>query len=69
MASVRHNYNRAPTGGCEHARDNMAEKAAKIAAKIASRNLLVAQLRYGQHGLQETAFWDTVRELRSEGAL
>lgn len=64
MASVRHNYNTANLGQ-EHARDNAAE----VAAKIASRNLLVAQLRTGQHGLQETAFWDTVRELKAEGAL
>ncbi len=37
------------------------------AAKMASQNLLVAQLRAGQHALSNELFWDTVGELRAAG--
>ena len=64
MGSPRVNY-KTDNSGTAYSQEYLVESA----AKLASRNLLVAQLRYGQHGLQETAFWDTVRELRVEGYL
>lgn len=59
MAAARHNYN-TDNFGQVHARDNLAA----TAAEMGSRNLLVAQLRYGQHALGPDAFWDRVRALR-----
>lgn len=63
--SARHNYNTPSLLGREHAHDNLADKA----AEIASRNLLVAQLRVGQHSLDRERFWLTVGKLRGEGYL
>ena len=40
-----------------------------LAAKNNSRNLLVAQLKAGQHNLLNDAFWAIVGELKTEGAI
>ncbi len=64
MASPRINYKEASREG-SRSPDYLADGA----AKMASRNLLVAQLKAGQHNLDEVRFWGKVRELRAEGAL
>jgi len=63
MRHAKHNYNSASAGGYAHARENVAEQA----AEINSRNLLIAQLRAGQHSLGEDRFWSVVGELRAQG--
>lgn len=63
MKHAKHNYNSASAGGCEHTRENVAEQA----AEINSRNLLIAQLRAGQHSLGADRFWGVVRGLREQG--
>lgn len=64
MGSPRVNY-KTDNSGTAYSQEYLVESA----AKLASRNLLVAQLKAGQHNLDEVRFWGTVRELRSEGAL
>lgn len=62
MASPRINYKDASREG-SRSPDYLADGA----AKMASRNLLVAQLTHGQHSLGKDAFWSTVKALRQEG--
>ena len=40
---------------------------AAASAKMASEQLLIAQLKCGQHSLPKDKFWKTVNELRSRG--
>ena len=65
MASIRRSYgpNVGRTGSASP--DGMVD----LAAQIGSRQLLLGQLRSGQHSLGADAFWDRVRELRAEGYL
>lgn len=42
---------------------------ASLVAASGSRDLLIAQLKYGQHWLEPNAFWDTVGKLRQEGCV
>lgn len=45
------------------------EEIVDTAAQHASRRLLAAQLRAGQHSLTPGAFWARVRELRALGCI
>jgi hypothetical protein len=64
--ATRHNYNTA-NKGVSHSQEAVAE----AAAAIASRNLLVAQLKTGQHSLSGNELREqiAVRALRVEGRL
>lgn len=62
VARPRHNYREESTTG-SRSPDYLADGA----ARINSRNLLIAQLTYGQHSRGREAFWTAVTALRNEG--
>jgi hypothetical protein len=59
--ATRHNYNTA-NSGTTHTAESMAE----AAAAIASRNLLVAQLKAGQHSLSGNELREQIAVLKWE---